>query len=194
VSVLETFGFECRELFYAGEMAGWGSQILEQPVLGHTIFADIDLAPDELAFDFAHQPLQPLSKHRRAGLWCAMHGESVLEGGLNHVAGMYDFLELRAQLALAGFAVMKPFSDFAYLRQELTLGQWRAVDPRRIDRLLQDGHLSSQEAEDFQLNGAIATHLENLERNEGYKGFNQPGIDSVLRIIDPRGNLVGSAQ
>jgi hypothetical protein len=40
------------------------------------------------------------------------------------------------------------------------------------------------------LNGAIAAHLENLERNDGYKGFNMPGIDGVLRVIDPRRNMV----
>jgi hypothetical protein len=32
--------------------------------------------------------------------------------------------------------------------------------------------------------------FENLERNQGFKGFNQPGISNVLRIIDPRMNLV----
>jgi hypothetical protein len=52
--------------------------------------------------------------------------------------------------------------------------------------------VTAEQAEDFRLNGAIGSHLENLERNEGFKGFNQPGIDGVLRIIDPRKNLVGA--
>ncbi|MBC7896113.1 MAG: hypothetical protein H7066_11930, partial [Cytophagaceae bacterium] len=85
VHVLEALGFECRELFYAGHAAGWGSQILEQPALGSVIFADIDLAPDELDIDFAHLPLPPLAFLRRAGLWCALHGESMLESGINHL-------------------------------------------------------------------------------------------------------------
>jgi len=63
------------------------------------------------------------------------------------------------------------------------------VDPARIDALELSGHLSSEEAENFRLNGAIGAHLENIERNDGFKGFNQPGIDGVLRIIDPRQNL-----
>ena len=57
-----------------------------------------------------------------------------------------------------------------------------------IDRLEQAGHLDPTEAEAFRLGGAIATHLENMQRNDGFKGFNQPGIDAVLRIIDPRQN------
>lgn len=190
IRIFEKLGYVCRELFYAGAQAGWGSQILEQPVLRSTIFADIDLAPEELDFDFAHLPLEPLSKFRRAGIWCSMHGESMLEAGLNHVAGMYDQVQLRAQLAACGVRMMAPFSSFPELYQELTEGQWWPVDPARVDRLERAGQLASAEAEDFRLRGAIGSHLENLERNEGYKGFNQPGIDGVLRSIDPRTNVL----
>lgn len=31
VAVMETLGFVCRERYYAGEEAGWGAQIMEQP-------------------------------------------------------------------------------------------------------------------------------------------------------------------
>jgi hypothetical protein len=194
IRIFEKLGYQCRELFYAGTQAGWGSQILEQPVLRSSIFADIDLAPEELDVDFAHQALPPLPHPRRAGLWCAMHGESMLEAGLNHIAGLYEQDRLRAQLALRGITMMAPFSDFPELYQELTYGQWRPVDPTLIDRLESAGHLSREEAEEFRLNGAIATHLENIERNDGFKGFNQPGIDGVLRIIDPRVNLSPRAE
>ena len=34
---------------------------------------------------FAHVPLDALPQPRRAGIWCAMHGESMLEAGLNHI-------------------------------------------------------------------------------------------------------------
>lgn len=190
IRILEKLGYVCRELFYAGAQAGWGSQILEQPVLRSTIFADIDLAPEELDFDFAHLPLEPLPKLRRAGIWCRMHGESMLEAGLNHVAGLYDQVTLRKQLAERGVRMMAPFSDFPELYQELTEGQWWPVDPARVDELERGGHLTREEAEDFRLRGAIASHLENIERNQGYKGFNQPGIDGVLRIIDPRKNVL----
>ena len=186
IRLLEKLGYELREMIYAGELAGWGSQILEQPVIGSTIFADVDLAPHELDVDFAHDALPDLSKKCRAGVVSALHGESVLEAGLNHVAFLFDKLTLRAQLEREGVKMMGPFSDFPHLYQELTLGDWVAVDPRRVDALEAEGHVPPDEAEKIRLEGAILTHLENIERNDGFKGFNKPGIDGVLRKIDPR--------
>jgi hypothetical protein len=186
IRILETLGYELREMLYAGDMAGWGSQVLEQPVIGSTIFADVDLAPHELDIDFAHQPLPPLDRHRRAGILCALHGESILEQGLNHVACFFDQKALRAQLAELGILTMPPFSDMPHLYQELTHGDWAAVDPARVDALEAAGHLPPDEAERIRLDGAIVTHLENIERNDGYKGFNKPGIDGVLKKLDPR--------
>ncbi len=54
IAVFEKLGFICRERFYAGAQAGWGAQVLEQPAAGLVIFADVDLSPDELSADFAH--------------------------------------------------------------------------------------------------------------------------------------------
>lgn len=190
IRVLETLGFECRERFYAGADAGWGSQILEQPVLGSIIFADIDLAPEELAGDFAHNPLEPLPYLRRAGLWTALHGESMLQAGLNHLECMFDQRVLREQFRTLGIDMMMPFSNFSHLYQELTVGEWWPVNPMKVDALEAKGLITKQQADDFRLNGAIGSHFENLERNDGYKGFNQPGIDDVLRVLDPRKNLL----
>jgi hypothetical protein len=193
IGTLELLGFRCRERFYAGAEAGWGSQILEQPVLGTVIFADIDLSPEELSGDFAHAPqMRPLPTLRRAGLWCALHGESMLEAGINHLECMYDQQALRAQLREAGVEMMSPFSNFPHLYQELTVGEWWPVRESRIARLLADGLITEEAAADFRRRGAIGSHLENLERNQGYKGFNQPGISEVLRIIDPREFVPGA--
>ena len=193
IRILEKLGFECRELFYAGAGAGWGSQILEQPVLQSVIFADIDLAPEELDIDFAHnEHIQPLYPLRRAGLWCAMHGESFLEAGLNHLECMYDSKRFNEIFAALNIPMMAPFSDFPHLYQALTVGEWWPVDPEKIDRLALEGHISAEAAEDFRKNGAIGSHFENLERNDGFKGFNQPGIDDVLRVIDPRKQLLST--
>lgn len=186
IRILEKLGYQLREMLYAGELAGWGSQVLEQPTLKSTIFADVDLAPEELTVDFAHEPLGDLPHHRRAGILSVLHGESILEAGLNHVAGLYDRRCLEAQLAAENIRMMSPFSDFDHLYQELTHGDWAAVDPRRVDALEQGGHIPAEEAEAIRLNGAIIAHLENIERNQGYKGFNREGIDGVLRKLDPR--------
>jgi hypothetical protein len=186
IRILEMLGYELREMLYAGDMAGWGSQVLEQPVIGSTIFADVDLAPHEVDIDFAHIDLPPLDRHRRAGILCALHGESILEQGLNHIACFYDQRRFREQMALLGIRTMDPFSNMPHLYQELTHGDWAAVDPARVDALEAAGHLPAEEAERIRLEGAIVTHLENIERNDGYKGFNKPGIDGVLKKLDPR--------
>jgi hypothetical protein len=186
IRLLEKLGYELREMLYAGELAGWGSQVLEQPALRSTIFADVDLAPEELSIDFAHETLPPLTKHRRAGLLSVLHGESILEAGLNHVAGLHDWRRCQTLHAQTGTAMMRPFSDLAYLYQELTSGDWGAVDPVRTDAMEQGGHISAGEADEIRSRGAIVTHYENIERNDGYKGFNRLGIDSVLRKLDPR--------
>jgi hypothetical protein len=186
IRILEKLGYERREMLYAGELAGWGSQVLEQPVIGSTIFADVDLAPEELSVDFARDSLPDLPKHRRAGLLSELLGESILEAGLNHVAGLYDQRVLRSQLAGHGLQMMPPFTNWPHLYQELTEGDWEAVDPLRVDKLERNGHVSAEEAEQLRMNGSIVTHLENIERNDGYKGFNREGIDSVLRKLDPR--------
>lgn len=194
IAILEKLGFECRERFYAGQHAGWGSQILEQPVVGSVVFADIDLAHDELEGDFAHRRLNSLPQLKRAGLWTELHGESMLEAGLNHLECMFDNKKLRQIFTSLGIQMMDPFSDFKHLYQELTVGEWWPILPGRIDELEGSGLITKEQAEDFRLNGAIGSHFENLERNFGFKGFNQPGIDSVLRVIDPRENLRDSSQ
>lgn len=186
IGILEKLGYELREMLYAGELAGWGSQVLEQPVIGSTIFADVDLAPEELAVDFAHSDLPALPRHRRAGVLSALLGESILEAGINHIAGLYDQREFRKQIHALRISTMEPFTDFEHLYQELTEGDWVAVDPLRVDRLERGGHIGAAEAEALRLNGTILSHLENIERNDAYKGFNREGIDAVLRKLDPR--------
>jgi len=193
IRILEKLGYRLREMLYAGELAGWGSQVLEQPVIGSTIFADVDLAPHELQVDFAHDLLPELPKHRRAGLLSALLGESILEAGLNHVAALYDQKLLRGQLEARGLKMMSPFTDWPHLYQELTTGDWAAVDPARVDALEAGGHIGAEEAEKLRMEGSIVTHLENIERNDGYKGFNRDGIDSVLRKLDPRAYHGGRA-
>ena len=34
--------------------------------------------------------------------------------------------------------------------------------------------------------GAIGSHLENLERREGFKGFNQQAVSAIIAATDPR--------
>jgi hypothetical protein len=81
---------------------------------------------------------------------------------------------------------MKPFTDFPHLRQAFTQGERWPVREERIARLLADGRITPEQAATFRADGAIGSHLENLERNEGFKGFNQTGVTEIIHATDPR--------
>jgi hypothetical protein len=81
---------------------------------------------------------------------------------------------------------MKPFTDFSYLRQAFTEGERWPVREENIKRLLKKGLITPPQADDFRKHGAIGSHLENLERNEGFKGFNQTGVSEIIAATDPR--------
>jgi hypothetical protein len=186
IDTLEQMGFVCRERFYAGREAGWGAQVLEQPDCRVVIFADVDLSPDEVAGDFAHEPLEERSELGTVGLWCELHGEAFLEAGMHHLECQFDFDAARAQLAGLGVESMAPFTDFPFLKQAFTKGEMWPVDDGRIERLLSQARITTEEAERFRREGALGSHLEILERNDGYKGFNQTGISEIITRTDPR--------
>ena len=186
IQILETFGFHPRERFYAGAEAGWGAQVLEQPVCRFAVFADVDLSPDEVEGDFAHRPLPPRRELGTVGLWCALHGESMLTAGLHHLAGRFDFEAVTTGLAEEGIKMMHPFSNFPYLRQAFTLGERWPVAPDRLERLATAGQVSDAQQAQFAEKGAIGSHLENIQRGEGFKGFNQQMVSDIIRRTDPR--------
>ncbi|MGD9689031.1 MAG: hypothetical protein AB7K52_01245 [Phycisphaerales bacterium] len=180
-------GFKCRERFYAGAEAGWGAQVLEQPVAGITIFADVDMSAEELRGNFAREGLPERKQLGTVGLWCGLHGEAFLQAGMHHLECQFDWHLLKAQLqAEAHIKTMDPFTTFPYLRQAFTEGERWPVDPRRIFMLLEKGQITARQAEQFHKHGAIGSHLENLERNDGYKGFNQQGVSDIISKTDPR--------
>jgi hypothetical protein len=189
IAIFERLGFALRERYHAGQHAGWGAQILEHPTTGVVIFADLDLAPDEAGHDFAHDPLPDLARPNTVGLWVGLHGESILQAGMHHLEAQFDFDALRDDLkAEAGIETMKPFSDFPFLRQAFTAGERWPVDRGRADTLLAAGWIDADQHARFLAEGAIGSHLENLQRSEGYKGFNQQSVSAILQATDPRKN------
>jgi hypothetical protein len=189
IAIFELLGLECRERFYAGREAGWGAQVMEQPQAGIIVFADVDLSPDEVQQDFAHEPLPPAAALGTVGLWCALHGEAFLEAGMHHLECQFDFDAAREQLGAAGIAAMKPFTDLPYLRQAFTAGQRWPVPPARLEQALNAGWIDDRQAHAFRTEGAIGSHLEILERHDGYKGFNRSGISEIIAATDPRKQL-----
>jgi hypothetical protein len=186
IQILETFGFHPRERFYAGAEAGWGAQVMEQSVCRLAVFADVDLAPDEVEGDFAHRSLPPRQELGTVGLWCALHGESMLGAGLHHLAGRFDFDAATEGLAEWGIGTMRPFSRFAYLRQAFTEGERWEVAPERLGYLVAAGQISDAQQSSFAQGGAMGSHLENIQRGEGFKGFNQQMVSDIIRRTDPR--------
>ncbi len=186
IAALEQLGFECRERFYGGREAGWGAQVLEQPACGIVIFADVDLTAEEVSGDFAHEGLEARPELGTVGLWCKLHGEAFLQAGMHHLECQFDFDEARRQLAEGGIETMAPFTDFAYLRQAFTEGETWPVAEARIEAAREGGFISNEHANRFRQAGSIGSHLEILERNEGYKGFNQTGVSEIIRETDPR--------
>ena len=186
IALFEQLGFTCRERFYPGHNAGWGAQVLEHPVCPVVIFADVDLTEAELAGDFAHQQLAPAAALGTIGLWCGLHGEALFAAGMHHLECQFSFDGARQQLAELGINSMKPFTDFAFLRQCFTEPERWTVQESRLQKLLHQHLITAEQAEIFRTSGAPGSHLEILERNDGYRGFNQTGITEIIHRTDPR--------
>src|SRR2546423_390160 len=137
------------------------------------IFADVDLTPDETEVDFSRKRLEPGKSLGTVGLWCGLHGESILSAGMHHLECRFDHALLREQLAKIDINTMKPFSDFPFLKQAFTEGERWLVRRERAERLLKNNSITQEQFDKFTSEGAIGSHLENLQRKGGFKGFNQ---------------------
>ena len=179
-------GFAKRERYYAGAEAGWGAQISEQPAVGIVVFADVDLLPEETEVDFSIRKLPPAPRLGTVGLWVGLHGESLLDAGMHHLEARFDFDVLRDQLKKSGVNTMKPFSDFPFLRQAFTEGERWPVRRERAQRLLSARLITRGQFQQFTREGALGSHLENLQRHGGFKGFNQKAVSVVIAATDPR--------
>lgn len=186
VKFLENLGLVKRERFYAGAEAGWGAQVMETPSVGIVVFADVDLQPEEVDGDYAAQRLPEMPAVRTVGLWCGLHGDSFLQAGMHHLEARFNFPALREQLAAEGIRTMAPFSDFPFLKQAFTEGERWRVDPRRVEALAARGLITRAQADGFIRDGALGSHLENLQRKGGFKGFNQKAVSVIIAATDPR--------
>jgi hypothetical protein len=113
----------------------------------------------------------------------------LFEAGMHHLECQFDFDAARTQLADLGTASMKPFTDFPFLRQCFTEAERWPVATDRLQQLVSAGLLTADQAREFASHGALGSHLEILERNDGYRGFNQTGITEIIQRTDPRSSL-----
>lgn len=186
VKFLENLGLAKRERFYAGAEAGWGAQVMETPAVGIVVFADVDLLPGEVDGDYAAKRLPDVPQVGTVGLWCGLHGDSFLQAGMHHLEARFNHPLLKEQLEAEGIRTMQPFSDFPFLKQAFTEGERWKVNPARVEILLKKGLITRPQAEGFTREGAIGSHLENLQRKGGYKGFNQKAVSAIIAAVDPR--------
>ena len=105
---------------------------------------------------------------------------------MHHLECQFDFDAACAQLADAGIRTMKPFTDFDYLKQAFTVGEIWRVNPDRLRYLCEGGQVSREQEKQFLSEGSVGSHLEILQRDEGYRGFNQTGISEIILATDPR--------
>lgn len=186
MSLFQTMGFETREKFYAGEEAGWGAQVVEHTECRIILFCDVDMAPEELNVEFVHTDLEPRDTLGTIGLWCAMHGDSIDLAGLHHLECEFDFAREEAEMKANGYGVMKPFTDLPMLKQAFTTAELWRVDPLRAANLVERGAITPELSEQFVTVGATGSHLEILQRWEGFKGFNKTGVSAIIKETDAR--------
>ncbi|MFW9799933.1 MAG: hypothetical protein ACFFD9_05825 [Candidatus Thorarchaeota archaeon] len=186
IQIFETLGFEPREQFFAGQKAGWGAQVLEHPVCHITIFADVDISVEERDRDFAHEPMESSDTLGTIGLWVTLHGESILQAGMHHLAARVDFDRAKAGLERFKIRSLYPFSDFDFLKQAFVESERRPVEYDRLDLVSGGGLIDQERLNDFSERGAIGSHIEIIQRGQGFKGFNQDSVSVIISATDPR--------
>jgi hypothetical protein len=185
IAIFENMGLTRRERFFAGAEAGWGAQVMELLDSGLVVFADVDLGPDEGGADFVNRELDPLPRLGTVGLWVGLHGESLLDSGMHHLAVGSDFKGMREDLKAREVVSMSPFSNFDFLRQSFTEAERWTPPKGRVDRLREEDSITEEQASKFIQSGAVGSHLEIIQRDRGFKGFNQSSVNAIIRLTDP---------
>jgi hypothetical protein len=186
IRIFELLGLTPRERFHAGVQAGWGAQILEDAAGRVVVFADVDLAAEEKEADFAHQGLAARDTLGTVGFWVALHGESILQAGMHHLSARLNFDAAQVNLQALGVGVMKPFSNFPFLRQAFTEPEMWQVSTQRIYDLRIKNQVTIEHAAKFTQERAVGSHLENIQRGQGFRGFNQNSVSAIIKWADPR--------
>lgn len=170
-----------------------GAQIMEGADSRNVVFADVDLGEEERQLDFTREELEEGSKLGTVGLWASLFGESILGAGMHHLAARFRFDDLAKDLRAEGIEMMKPFSNLPFLGQAFTTGQRWRPRPDSLAGLRSSGLISSDQESNFRTKGAIGSHLENIQRRQGFKGFNQDSVSAIMNATDPRLQMVRGA-
>lgn len=171
VHLFEMLGFRREDALLEGPGAGPGAEsgraalVMERRSPQALVLLKVDTTAGDTTESLGQTRLSPTTWHGQSGLWCAMHGESILEGGMSSVGAHYDAAAVQNLLVQDGIEMLPPFArDKLGFTLQLSKGDRRAVDPRRVHALARAGYVGRDAAEDFRLNGAIATHFAIVER------------------------------
>ena len=98
-----------------------------------------------------------------------------------------DFGSMMLERTLKGMGVgmMKPFSNFPFLKQAFTEPEKWQVENSKATFLLEKHQLSGGQASAFVREGAVGSHLENIQRGQGFKGFNQNSVSAIIKWTNP---------
>ncbi len=163
IELLSLLGFQKREVLHAEEFT---AQVMEHPALGTFAFVDVD---------------PPQKTLGTVELWVRLHGESMLGAGLHHMAARYSFLKLQGALEKKGIRFRPPFSFFEDLKQAFSEGEKRRVSESHAKPLFESKKITPAQYREYTTQGALYTHLENIQRGNGFKGFNPHSVDKTLR-------------
>ena len=122
---------------------------MEHPELGICVFADVDLSPEEVAGDFAHERLAPreAARHRRSLVRASRRGVSRRRHAPPRMPVRFRRRPAPARRARAS-ASMPPFTDYPHLKQAFTEGEIWRVAPSRLERARGARLLSTAEQAD----------------------------------------------
>ena len=86
VRICETLGFSIQGASSAGVKEQWAVLCLRNFQAGFNLLIEVDAHPEELTESFGHTPLQDLTMEGPIDKWCRIHGDSILLGGMHHLA------------------------------------------------------------------------------------------------------------
>ena len=89
--------------------------------------------------------------------------------------------------------MMKPFSNFPFLKQAFTEPEKWQVKNGNLALLQEKSQITKEQASAFAHNGAVASHLEDIQRGQGFKGFNQNSVSAIIKWTHPLAQLEKNA-
>jgi hypothetical protein len=169
--LMEVLGFSLREKFFKGNGFGIGTFVLEQQESGLVVLLEVDISHEEVHASSIHKPFLEWAQLGEVGLWCALHGESLLQGGPHNIGIECAPPAMESDLKNWGVSCMTLPTMEHCLHESCTVGEIWKVAPFRLHNLIKRNLMSEDKAQQILALGFEGSHLTLLYRESGYKGF-----------------------